>query len=282
MGWTIRSLLRWAYDYLTSRQCESPRLDAELLLAHALKLRRLDLYLDMDRPLDDEELARYKALIVRRCKHEPVAYLLGCREFYGYDFLVDSRVLIPRPETEILVEQGVARAPQNSRVLEIGCGSGAVIISLLLEREDLKAVALDISAGALAVTRENAQRHGVAGRLDLVRGDGLDAVRGPFDLIVMNPPYIPETDRESLAADVVDYEPHTALFGGEAGLDVLERVLMEAKSSISPKGTIIMEIGAGQDPAVERIAAAAGLELVSWQKDLAGIRRACVLECPHG
>ena len=283
MTWTIRSLIAWSQGYLREKGSPTARLDAELLLCHAMGFRRLDLYLDMDRPLSPDELAAYRQLIRRRAALEPVAYILGTKEFYGRDFSVTRDVLIPRPESELLVEQACTLAPHGATILEIGVGSGAVIISILAERPDLRAVANDVSRGALGVARENARRHGVAPRLDLLASDGLRALRGDFALIVMNPPYVAEDEAALLDPDVVLYEPHGALFGGEDGLDIIQRVLGELPARLQAEGVLVMEVGYDQTPAIERLVAATGaLEIRTWIKELAGKPRVVVMGRTHG
>ncbi len=283
MEWTIRSVLAWATDYLNEKGAGSARLDAELLLCVSLELRRIDLYMDMERPLLSAELAAYRELLKRRAELEPIAYILGEKEFYGHTFGVRPGVLIPRPETELLVEQALKLAPKAGRVLELGSGSGAVICSILLERPDLSAAAGDISWDAIRITGENRQRHGLESRLGLFNGDLLKAVRAEFDLIIMNPPYIREHDSAMLSRDVADYEPLQALYGGESGFDVIERLLKDVSRCLKPGGRLLMEMGFDQQAQVERlIEAQPELRARQWLKDLAGHDRAVVVEKNFG
>lgn len=282
-NWTIRSVLAWAKSYLEEKKIASPRLEAEILLSSALGVRRIDLYMDMDRPLVEDELASFRVLLKRRSYHEPVAYILGEKEFFSRKFIVNKSVLIPRPETEILVEKTAALAPENAHILEIGVGSGALVISILLERPDLKAAACDISVEAAAVAHENASLHGVNERLDIVVGDGLSPFGATFDVVVMNPPYIRKGDFKSMDREVYEYEPECALFGGNDGLDVIKQILVNISDYLNPKGIFLMEIGFDQQEEVEKIVKeAGGLVIKSWEKDLAGHARAVIMERVHG
>lgn len=283
MAWTIRSVLAWARGYLQTKGSPSPRLDAELLLAHVLGKDRMHLYLDLDRPLLESELASYRNLLKRRSESEPVAYILGHREFYSHDFAVTRDVLIPRPETEILVERAVEMAPESCEVFEIGVGSGAVIISILLERPDLRGRGTDISEAAIAVARENARALGVEERLRLGAGDLFDGVSAKFPVIVANPPYVSFDDARLLRQDVVQYEPAGALFAGNDGLDIIRRIVAQASSHLEPGGRLIMEIGHDQRGAVEKMVCEnAELTLLEWIRDLAGTDRAVIAENTHG
>lgn len=283
MTWTIRSVLTWAKGYLHAKGSDSPRLDAEVLVAHVLGKSRLDLYLDMDRPLSDEELASYRILLKRRSECEPIAYILGHREFYSHDFIVGRDVLIPRPETEILVEKAVEAAPKDSEVFEIGVGSGAVIISILLERPDLAGYGNDIDRAALAVAGENARKHGVPDRLRLFAGDTCRGLSKRFHTIVVNPPYISLAQKTMLKGDVHLFEPEHALFAGNDGLDIIREIIAQVKACLFPGGRLIMEIGYDQKDAVEQmVRAAEDLDLLLWVKDLAGIDRAVIVERMHG
>lgn len=263
-AWTIVKLLRWSTDYFLDKGVSEPRASAEVLLAHVLGLSRLDLYLRHDQPLTPEELAAFKALVVRRRAGEPVAYLTGHKEFWSLDFQVRPGVLIPRPETEILVSaalQAAAEMPeaaenQESRPaasaalwgLEIGVGSGAVVVALAKELPWTTWLALEISAPALAVARDNARRHGVAGRLHFVRGDLLEGLKpGPrFALLVANLPYVPRAQWEGLPREIRDFEPQDAFRGGEDGLDLIRAVTRGAHDYLRPGGCLALEVAAGQ------------------------------------
>jgi len=281
--WTIRSVLAWAKGYLQDKGVDSPRLDAELLLSHALGKERIELYLDMDKPLSADELAGYRVLLKRRSHREPVAYILGRKEFFSHTFLVNRDVLIPRSETEILVEKASELAPQGSTVFEMGAGSGAVIISILLSRPDLEGLGNDVSKRALNVARENARLHDVSDRLRLFQGDLFDALSRQYPTIVVNPPYIAATEADGLQEEVVRYEPPGALFAGNDGLDVIRKILADVGNYLVPGGKLVMETGYGQRLEVERIIQRnRGLKMIQWVKDLAGFDRAVVVEKAHG
>jgi len=281
--WTIRSVITWAKGYLKEKGSDSPRLDAELLLAHVLGKERISLYLDMDKPLAEEELAAYRALLKRRSEKEPIAYILGHKEFYSHDFAVNRHVLIPRPDTELLVEKAVELAPKESEIFEIGVGSGAVIASILLERQDLVAYGNDISMDALRVARENADRLGISERLFLFAGDTFKGVKKGFLTVVVNPPYIAETEKHSMKDDVLLYEPTNALFAGNEGLDIIQEIVTRIPEHLLPGGRLIMEVGYDQREAVEKmVSSSKGLTLLLWAKDLAGIDRAVIVERTHG
>lgn len=281
--WTIRRVLTWATDDLKKRGVSaSPRLDVELLLGLVLKINRVGLIIDAERPLAKEELARYKALHTRRRSGEPVAYLTGVREFFGRTFRVDARVLIPRPDTEILVEVALARTravSMSARVLDVCTGSGCVAVSLARERPTTRVYGIDISEGALAVAHENALRLG-AMNVAFVQGDlfgpcerGSGKIRGRFDLITSNPPYIPDGDISTLQADVRDFEPGLALRGGADGLAIVRRLVSEAPALLEEGGVLAIEIGAGQAPEVRELFERAGLRDVEAARDLAGHER---------
>ena len=270
-------MLRWAADDFRARGIESPRLDAELLLARALGTTRIQLIVDARRPLAPDELARMRELVKRRRAREPMAYILGEREFYGRVFRVDARVLVPRPDTEALVEAALARTRFVSmcmRALDLCTGSGCVAISLARERPTSTVFAADVSDDALAVARDNALRLG-AYNVTLRRGDLYDAVDRAcrFDLVTANPPYVASGEIPSLQPDVRDHEPRLALEGGADGLDVVRRVVAGAPAHLAPGGVLAVEVGAGQAPAVAKFFEAAGLSAVETHRDYARIER---------
>jgi len=256
--WTVRRVLDWAGGDLRARGSASPRLDAEVLLAHVLGCDRVRLVIESDRPLGKEELAGYRALHQRRRAGEPIAYLVGVREFYGRPFRVDARVLVPRPETELLVEVALARTRHvslSARVLDLCTGSGCVAVTLALERPTARVEASDISEEALVVARDNALRLG-ASRVAFFQSDlfaGLSDRSRWFDLVTANPPYIAEPDMETLPVDVRSYEPHLALRAGADGLAVVRRIVDEAPLYLASEGVLAMEVGAGQAPAVRAL-----------------------------
>jgi release factor glutamine methyltransferase len=228
--------------------------DAELLLLHTLNLPRTALILDPNRPLTDAERTTYNRAIERRATGEPIQYITGEQEFYGLKLRVTPAVLIPRPETELLVEAVLQRLPseQPLRIADIGTGSGAISIALAVHRPAAQITTLDISPAALAVARDNAATHQVADRIRFLESDLLSAVAAepPFDAIVSNPPYVPETDRATLHAQVRDHEPATALFAGPDGLDIYTRLIPQAHAALPPGGLLALEFGHSQHDAL--------------------------------
>lgn len=278
--WTIRRLLAWTGDDFAGRGIETARLDAEILLAHSLGIERIALYLDLDRPLAQEELDTFRAFVGRRRRREPIAYLVGARDFYGRAFAVSPAVLIPRPDTETLVDRALTLLPaaESHRVLDLCTGSGIIAISLAVERPELEADASDLSPEALAVAADNAEAHGVAERVHLHEGDLfealIDAGVGQYDLVAANPPYIEDAEVPTLMADVADFEPHLALAGGPDGFVILRRLIADVAPRLRPGGHLLLEVGAGQAPAVaEMLAAKHEFDEVTTHKDLGGIER---------
>lgn len=241
---TVIDVLRLSTDYLSDHGSASPRLDAELLLAHALRVRRLDLYLMHDRPLRDDELTTARRLVRRRAAHEPVAYITGTREFYGRAFAVTPAVLIPRPETETLVERalGVLRESQDARVADLGTGSGAIAVTLAAEMRDLRVVAVDISADALDIARRNAVAHGVENRITFIEGDWGGPLPAPVDMVVSNPPYVSSDELTATESDVRDYEPEDALDGGADGMAAYHALLGTVQGRIHRGGRLLLEV----------------------------------------
>jgi release factor glutamine methyltransferase len=306
--WTILALLRWTTEYFAEKKVSEPRASAEILLARVLGVSRLDLYLRHDQPLAADELARFKALMVRRRLGEPVAYLTGHREFWSLDFWVTPATLIPRPETEVLVEAvvmevgegakghrplpppphplpqspkglitsdkvesappyqtaiiGLGRgewgegqgsqipgpSPHQTLAIDVGVGSGALVVALAKELPDLLWVAVDVSVEALGVARQNARRHGVSERIAFFQGDLLSGIKTAprFGLIAANLPYVSRGEWEQLPAEIRDYEPPEALLGGEDGLALLRPLCREAHLYLQPDGWLALEVGAGQ------------------------------------
>lgn len=238
--------------------------------------------------LEPAAIARLGALIERRCAHEPIAYILGEREFFGRAFDITPDVLIPRPETELLVEAAgriVARLPtgkESLHVLDIGTGSGCLAVTLALEHPGARMTATDISPNALAVARRNAARHGVATSITFIEASLAGGLTDEVTIIVTNPPYVAERDRESLDRDVRDHEPATALFGGPDGLDVIRALVPAASRALVPGGWLLMEIGAGQANAVQAIVVASDLTWIGVERDLAGIPRIVIAQRPAG
>lgn len=276
-AWTIRRVLTWSADDLKKRGSTSPRLDAELLLGKVLGLTRIQMVIDPERPLSKTELSAYKALHMRRRAGEPVAYLLGVREFYGRPFHVDRRVLVPRPDTEVLVEVGLARTRHLylcAKVLDLCTGSGCVAITLGKERPSTRVLGADLSEDALALARENALRLGAV-NVGFLRSD-LYASLPPglrFDLITANPPYIPDGEIAGLQPDIRDFEPRLALAGGPDGLDVARRLVEGASRRLEPGGVLAIEIGAGQAEEAAAILERAGFHDIERARDLGGHER---------
>ncbi len=273
--WTIEAIVRWATDDFRGRGIDSPRLDAELLLAHALGATRMQLIVDSKRPLAAPELARFRELVKRRRVREPVAYLLGEREFYGRKFRVDKRVLVPRPDTETLVEVALKRTRARSmsmRALDICTGSGCVATTLGRERVTSHVLATDLSADALAVARDNALRLG-AYNVAFRRADLFAGIAGPFDVITANPPYIPSAEIATLDADVRDFEPRGALDGGADGLDLVRRVVDGARALLEDGGILAVEVGSGQAGEARACFERSGYVEIEIARDYAKIER---------
>lgn len=273
--WTIREVLDWATRDFAGRGIESPRLDAELLVAEALGTDRVGLYLDLHRPLVERERSSIRPLVARRREREPVAYILGHRDFYGRRFGVTPDVLIPRPDTETLVEHALACIPadQICRVLDIGTGSGAIAVTIAAERPLATVTATDISEGALNVAAENAERLGVADRIQFERVNLLSGTE-QYDLIVSNPPYIARSEMESLEAEVREHEPVGALEAGEDGLDVVRALLTATQAATATGAQLLVEVGAGQAVSVLDFAAGnTAWQPVAVHRDLNRIER---------
>jgi release factor glutamine methyltransferase len=294
-AWTILATLRWTADYFRAKGVSEPRAAAEILLAHTLSLSRLDLYLRYDQPLNPEELARFKALVVRRRAGEPVAYLTGHREFWSLDIQVTPAVLIPRPETETLVaaaleaarfdeEKAVGRGdrgegrpePRPLWGLEVGVGSGAVVIALAQELPRMAWAGLDFSGAALAVARGNARRHGVLDRVHLLQSDLVAALKpgAAFSLLVANLPYVPRGEWERLPREIKAFEPSGALLGGDDGLDLIRPLIRQAPQYVKAGGWVLLEVGDRQAPGVTALLQQTGaFDRLESIKDFSGVER---------
>lgn len=271
--WTILGVLSWTEKRFAERGIGTPRLDAQVLLAKVLARDRVYLYTHFDQPLGADELAAYRGLIQRRLAGEPVAYLVGKKEFRSLELAVDPRVLVPRPDTETLVDVALELLPAGGRVVDVGTGSGAVALAIKKERPDAAVLAVERSPEAAAVARDNAARLGL--EVELLEGDLLApvAARAPLGLVVSNPPYIPSAEIERLAPEV-RREPRAALDGGADGLDVVRRLVRESPPLLAPGGAVAVEVGAGQAPAVVALFAADGRYApATVTKDLAGVDR---------
>ena len=276
--WTVREVLAWTHDYLRRARVDRARFEAELLLAHALSTERLELYLHPERVLTPEERARFRELIRRRRAGEPLQYLLGEVEFMGLKLRVNERVLIPRPETEGLVElvlrefkPGEERG-RGLRVLDLGTGSGAIAIALAQALPQSRVLAIDISTEALELAQENAQRNGI-GNVEFRHSDWFSKVTEEFDIIVANPPYVAREEAEALPREV-RAEPREAWDGGPGGLEHLKRIIADAPKHLVAGGRLYLEIGAGQGAAIRESALATGaFDPVEVLRDLAGRER---------
>jgi release factor glutamine methyltransferase len=273
--WTVRRLLDWTRGHFEKKEVDAPRLTAELLLGHVLKIDRVGLYSDIDRPLNKDELSTYRALIQRRMAGEPTQYLTGYKEFYGRKFAVDQRVLIPRPETELLIDAVLATLPEKARVIDLCTGSGCIAATIAHEKPDAAVFATDISEDACAVARENFER--LKANVTLIKGDLFAGVEGNFDLIVSNPPYVKTGDLATLQREV-QREPKTALDGGADGLDLIRRIATDA---LRRGGTLALEIGDEQGAAVKEILTRAGYLDVRIEKDLARLDRLAIAKGAH-
>jgi release factor glutamine methyltransferase len=273
--WTVARLLDWTGKFLAEKGSESPRLDTEVLLAHTLKCKRIELYTRHDEEVSDEGRQRFKGLIRQRIEGCPVAYLVGRKEFYSLEFEVNRSVLIPRPDTETVVDECLQLAKEMAEpsVIDVGTGSGCLAVAVTKYCKQVRVTAIDVSDEALEVAARNATKHGVAERIRFLKGDLFSPLSAgeQFDFVLSNPPYIPRKDIAGLAAGVRDYEPHTALDGGSNGLEVLDRLVTESPARLKPGGYLIVEIGSPQErPARERIQAQSGFELAKTVYDSAG------------
>ncbi|MEP7011137.1 MAG: peptide chain release factor N(5)-glutamine methyltransferase [Acidobacteriota bacterium] len=276
---TIGELVREGRSRLAVAPFSPPPREAALLLGRVLGLSEAKVLARDERPVDPSDALRYQDWIERRAGGEPVAYLLGEREFYGRVFHVDPRVLIPRPETEHLIEQALASPlPPRPRILEVGAGSGCIAVTLACELPAARLIATDLSAGALAVAQGNAARLGAADRVALVRTDLFAGIAiEAIDLLVSNPPYVDRTEAAEMSPEVCNFEPHLALFPpGGGGLETISRLLASA-AGLRPGVRVLLEIGRGQIEAVESSARAAGFDPLEAQPDYAGIPRVAVL-----
>ncbi len=271
--WTPLRVLEWTARRFGERGLPSARLDAEVLLAHVLKTNRVGLYTAFDKPLAADELAAYRELVKRRLGGEPVAYLVGEQEFWSLPLRVDARVLVPRRDTETLVEVGLRRIRSGAcrRIADVATGSGAVALALAVECPEAIVIATDTSAGALEVAAENVARHQLGGRVSLRRGDLLAPLAGeePFDLIASNPPYVVRGELDGLPREV-KREPREALDGGADGLDLIRRLVVGAPALLAAGGMLAIEHGFDQGERVRALFEAAGFGDVRTAKDLAG------------
>lgn len=271
----VLEVLQSTSAYFKKREIESARLNAEHLLAHALGRKRIELYLDFDRPLGEAELAPLRELVRRRGQGEPLQHLLGTQEFCGHSFLCDKRALIPRPETEELVELVIAeigdRKPEM-KIVDVGTGSGVIALSLAAILTQAEVHAIDLSPDALALARENASRLELTARVRFEESDLLAQAAQGYDLIVANLPYVPRTDRAALSREVL-HDPEMALFGGETGDEMIRQLILQAPAHLAPGGLLALEIGIGQADALVAALGSANYHDISQRHDSAGVTR---------
>lgn len=278
--WTVLSLLQWTTDHLQTRGFDDARLNVELLLSHVLRCKRIDLYIAFDKPLSSKELAAFKVLLRRRLSHEPLQYILGEAEFMGLKFIVDRRVLIPRPETEVLVEQALKLAGGEdsvSSILDVGTGSGNIAVSAAKRLSACSVVATDVSSEALDVARMNAESNTVGDRIRLLRHDifqSPEALPGaPYDLVLSNPPYVSEVERNSLAREILDYEPSIAVLEGGDGLRFYRRIIEVGTQLLKKNGSLLVEVAYDQSLPVSKMFSDAGYSDVQTIRDYSGRER---------
>ena len=272
---TVLEVLQSITGYFKKRGIESPRLNAEHLLAHSLGLKRIDLYLEFERALSESELAPLRELVRRRGTGEPLQHLLGAVEFCGRAFACDKRALVARPETEELVELLIAecrKEPPELRILDVGTGSGVIALSIAAALPDAEVHAVDVSDEALSLARENAEQLGLSSRVRFTKSNLLDQVEGVFDLIVANLPYVSTSDRPTLSREVL-HDPELAVFGGETGDEIIRKLITAARPYLRPSGLLGLEIGIGQSDALVAFLADTGYHDISARQDYAGVTR---------
>ncbi|MDI9414390.1 MAG: peptide chain release factor N(5)-glutamine methyltransferase [Bacillota bacterium] len=276
---TIGELIKLSAGYLEEKGCSSARLDAELLLAHVLELDRLDLYLNFDKPLDNREVSEYRSLIGRRGQRIPVAYLTGVKEFYSLPFKVTPAVLIPRPETEFIIDKilELVEPDEPVKILEIGTGSGAIAIALACQDPNFSITATDISREALDIAKNNAANLEVCHQISFVEADLFTNVEGKFEIICSNPPYIPSDELSGLAPELFE-EPSLALDGGSDGLCFYNKILEQASSYLENPGFVVLEIGWNQAETVRKLGVQAGFQWLETVVDYGGNDRVVIFK----
>ena len=267
---TIKEVLLKSSDFFASRGIDSPRLDAELLMGHALQLSRIQLYMNFDKPLTEKELTNIRGFVKRRANREPIAYIIEEKGFYKYDFTIEPGILCPRPDTETIIEVANHWIPKGREyfICDVGTGSGCIGLSLLLDHPNARLYATDISDTALRCTRKNIERHALKDRAAPLKGPYLEAIPAsrPIDLVVSNPPYIPSKEIDGLAPEVAMHEPRMALDGGPDGLDCYRELIRQAVPRI--RDGIIVEIGLSQEQSVADLMTSAGLIDIELHNDL--------------
>ena len=280
--WTIQKLLNWVTEYLKTKGIDSPRLSAEWLLCYVLGVKRIELYTQFNKVVGPEQLSRLHELVKRAGAHEPIAYIIGKKEFYSLEFEITKDCLIPRPETELLVERAIEflRTRNGEQfICDLCTGSGCVAVAIARNFANCRIVATDISDAALAVAEKNVAKHGLMNRIKLLQGNLFEpdiAGLGPakFDLIVSNPPYVSEHEYENLAPNIKDYEPKSALTAGKEGLDIIKRIIADTNQHLKPVGILMLEIGNEQGNAVRNLLETAGyFDAVKIEKDYSNLDR---------
>ena len=273
----LRELYQLGKKNMRLHLIENPALEASILLSKSSAIEDIsEIYAHPEKELDQVKVDEFYRLLERRIKNEPIAYITGEKEFYSRTFSVNSSVLIPRPETELLVEETlrVTAGIDDPSILDVGTGSGCIAVTLSCEKPGSRVLAADISQSAISLARANAKRHGRAGHMFFVRGSLSGHVReGSIDVIVSNPPYIPESEFENLAPDVKDYEPRSSLVGGEDGLHYIRKIIRDAKRVLKPGGWCLFEIGMGQSPDVISLFMEAGFGSITCKRDINDIER---------
>jgi release factor glutamine methyltransferase len=281
---TVGGVVARAAEFFRGKGIASARLDSELLVGEALGLDRLGVYMNMDKPVSAAERDRARELVRRRGQREPVAYILGRREFHSRDFAVGPGVLVPRPETELLVDLAIEKIRSRfgklpeCRVLEFGAGSGAICVSIAADLPQVRVVATEISAAALDFARRNAERHGVADRIEFRLQPDFAGIEGPFQALVANPPYVNPADKPAVSPEVMLHEPQVAVFADDAGMALVRQVARDGLPLLAADGFALVEIGAGQDDRAEAAASGIGYSRVEVLPDYAGIPRIVLLE----
>lgn len=277
-SWTVQRILEWTAGFLKQKGIESPRLEAELLLAHARKCPRIRLYTDFTEIVSESDRAIMRELVQRRARREPLAYIVGTKEFYGRAFDVGQGVLIPRPETEILVDVCLERIPRDEsrQIIEVGFGSGCISITIARQRPQCEILATDISSQAMEIASRNVARYDVGSRVTLVAGDVLEPVLQTgrkYDGLVSNPPYIRDDERSTLEPEVAVHEPPEALYAGQDGLNIVRRIVQQAPAVLKPGAFLALELDPAQCSTAVSLLTSAGFETVSVRRDLSGNER---------
>jgi release factor glutamine methyltransferase len=269
--WKISEIINWAADLLTSKDIENPKLDSEYIISYVLGMSRLELNLHQEDEVAEDDLALIQSMISRRKKNEPLQYIIGETDFYGLTFKVNEHVLIPRPETELLIEKIVKENPVADNILEIGTGSGAIAITLAANIKKTKIMAVDISEEALQIARENAIKNKV--NINFCLSDVFENVTGKYDLIVSNPPYISKKEYQYLSHEIREYEPSIAFLADDSGLAFYKKILSSAKDYLTKKGKIYFEIGYNLSESIKKVAKENGFRNIETVKDLNGFDR---------